>query len=129
MDTLQYTHINHYAFLIPEDKEWFTAKEVAALIGRTSQYVRDAFENQKILGHILNGKARRGNERRRSYQIHRDAVLLFLLETANYDPEDFIVHVKHLLKNRTQEQLVDIQAYLNSLLEDNHQHSPKKIAV
>lgn len=73
---------------------------MAQVIGRTDQYVRDCFDNGRILGHTLSGRSK-GAEKRRSFQIHRDAVLLFLLETANYTPADFADHITHLLRKCT----------------------------
>jgi hypothetical protein len=105
---------NHFEFLLPPGKQWFSPKEVASLIGRTDQFVRDAFDNQKILGHQNNARARRGRERRRTYQIHREGVILFLLETANYNPKDFLDRVQEILRNRSAQQLTQVQRYLTS---------------
>jgi hypothetical protein len=78
--------------------------------------VRDAFDNQKILGHQCNARARRGREKRRAYQIHREAVILFLLETANYRPRDFIERVQELLRNRSHHQLGQVHYFLTQKL-------------
>jgi hypothetical protein len=102
----------HFAFLLPPDQQWFTPKEVASIIGRTDQFVRDAFVNQKILGHQNNARARKGRERRQTYQIHREGLLLFLLETANYRPKDFLDHVQEILHNRSPQQLNHLQHWL-----------------
>jgi hypothetical protein len=107
---------DHFEFLLPPGKQWFTPKEAACVIGRTDQYVRDAFDNQKILGHHANGRARRGREKRRTYQIHREAILLFLLETANYKPDDFLHRVQELLGNRSAHQLSQLQRYVSARL-------------
>ncbi len=106
----------HFDFLLPPDQQWFTPKEVARLIGRTDQYVRDAFENQKILGHQGNARARRGREKRRTYQVHREGVILFLLETANYGPDDFVGRVQELLRHRTHQQLTQVQKFVTGRL-------------
>ncbi len=76
--------------LLPDRKQWYTVKEAAAVLGRSDQYIRNCFDNQKILGHIWNGKAARGKEQRRSYHIPRESLILFLMETANYCAGDFI---------------------------------------
>ncbi len=102
--------------LLSTNQEWFSPKEVAAIIGKSDQYVRDCFENQKILGHVLNGKAIRGQEKRHSYQIHRHGVLLFLLETANYEPSDFAKRLKRLLKFCHHQQLLEIFEFLKQLI-------------
>jgi hypothetical protein len=107
---------HHFSFLLPPNKQWFSPKEVASMIGRTDQFVRDAFDNQKILGHQNNGRARKGKERRRTYQIHREAVLLFLLETANYRPKDFVERLQEILHNRSPQQLSQVHRYLATRL-------------
>ncbi len=102
----------HFEFMLPPGQQWFSPKEVASLIGRTDQFVRDAFDNQKILGHQNNARARKGHERRRTYQIHREAVILFLLETANYRPKDFLERIEEILRNRSPQQLTQLHRYV-----------------
>ncbi|MCQ2955853.1 MAG: hypothetical protein MJ218_01495 [Opitutales bacterium] len=88
----------NYAFfekLLPDQKKWYTVKEAAAILGRSNQYIRDCFDNQKILGHVWNGKATKGQEQRHSYHIPRSSMILFLMETANYTANDFLTRVKH----------------------------------
>lgn len=106
----------HFEFMLPPGQQWFSPKEVASLIGRTDQFVRDAFDNQKILGHQNNARARKGHERRRTYQIHREAVILFLLETANYHPKDFLQRIEEILRNRSPQQLTQLQRYMTGRL-------------
>ncbi|MGF1485430.1 MAG: hypothetical protein ACFBZ8_13820 [Opitutales bacterium] len=93
-----------FATYLTGDQEWYTPKEVAAILGKTDQYVRDCFLNQKILGHTTNGRTPRGQERRQRYQIHRDSVLLYLCETANYTPEDYVDRLEVLLDRVAPEQ-------------------------
>lgn len=75
--------------LLSDNKTWYTVKEVAALLGKSEQYIRDCFDNQKMLGHVWNAKAKRGEEKRRTYHISRKCLVLFLMETANYNANDF----------------------------------------
>ena len=84
------------AGLLPEGKTWFTSKEAATVIGRSAQYVRDCFDNQKIMGHALNSRSTPGGENRKSYQIPRAALQLYLMETANYRGSDFADRVYSL---------------------------------
>ncbi len=111
-------HFAHFEHLLPPKKEWFKPSEVARIIGRTDQFVRNCFENKKILGHCTNSRAPRGRERRRAYQIHRDAVLLFLLETANYDPPDFIDRLGDLIAHRSPQELNQLDRTLQRCLAD-----------
>ena len=92
---LKETYSNYLFFekLLPDKKEWYTIKEVAAILGRSEQYVRDCFDNQKILGHTWNAKAKRGQERRKSYHISRAGLVLFFMETANYSANEFTLRL------------------------------------
>ncbi|QYY34941.1 hypothetical protein [Ruficoccus sp. ZRK36] len=94
----------HFERLLPNGQEWFSPKEVAALIGKTDQFVRDCFQNQKILGHTANGRIGARHEKRHRYQIHRDGVLLYLLRTANYEPQDFLSQMGELIRRRSPEE-------------------------
>ena len=105
----------HFAFLLPPAKRWFSPKEMAAVIGTTDQYVRNAFDNQKILGHTLNG-APKGTEKRKMYMISRESVLLFLFETANFSPEDFLDRLNYILTNRSISQLLKIQQSIDRIV-------------
>jgi hypothetical protein len=87
------------ARLLPCGKEWYTSKEAAQVIGRSAQYVRDCFDNQKLMGHALNARGPVGGEQRRSYQIPRAALLLYLMETANYHAGDYALRIMDLLEN------------------------------
>ena len=84
-------HKNESPFesILPEDKLWYSTKEAAYVLGKSTQYVRDCLDNQRILGHVMNGRAPKGKEKRNTYQISRASLLLFLKETANYDPENY----------------------------------------
>ena len=83
----------NYSFferLLPDKKKWYTVKEAAAILGRSDQYIRDCFDNQKILGHSWNAKAKRGEEVRKTYHISRQSLVLFFMETANYNAHEFL---------------------------------------
>lgn len=111
------TGMDQFGFLLTEGKEWYSPKEVGALVGRSDQYIRNLFENQKILGHLSNGRADKGCEKRRTYQIHRDCVILYLLETANYEPVDFMDRLVELLGHRSEEQLEHILELLEETIQ------------
>ena len=83
---------NNYLFFekfLPNRQSWYSVKEVASILGCSEQYVRDCFDNQKLLGHVWNAKAERGKERRKTYHISRHSLILFFMETANYNVHDF----------------------------------------
>ncbi|MDR1456692.1 MAG: helix-turn-helix domain-containing protein [Puniceicoccales bacterium] len=74
---------------------WFTPKEVAAILNRTGQFVRDLLENGRILGHALYARG----DRRKSYQIHRSALELYLLKTANFAPDELTKSILSLVSS------------------------------
>ena len=98
--------------LLPENKRWYTSKEAAGVIGRSAQYVRDCFDNQKIMGHALNARGAPGDEKRRSYQIPREALILYLMETANYQDGDFAQRVEILLNSLSYDERRNISEHL-----------------
>ncbi|MDR0740556.1 MAG: hypothetical protein LBF34_02485 [Puniceicoccales bacterium] len=109
------SHTQFFSFMVP-DKEWFSPKEMANIVGKTDQYIRDAFDNQKIFGHTSNGRSPRGQEKRKTYQIHRDGVLLYLLETANYSSEDFTERIVDLIRSKPDTILKKIKSTVDNLL-------------
>ncbi len=107
-----------FSELLTLGKNWYSAKEAGAIVGRSAQYIRDLFDNQKILGHQANGRAGKGSEKRMSYQVHRDCMLLYLMETANYEPDDFLDRLGEVLRNRPPEQLESIQKLVNETIQN-----------
>jgi hypothetical protein len=127
-DAHEILSIEHFISMLPDAKQWFSPKEMAAIIGKTDQYIRDAFDNQKILGHSLNAKALRGDEKRKTYMIPREGVLLFLLETANFVPSDFMHRIEEILGNRSTHQLLILQKRLNDLVDRRLSGGPSKFS-
>ncbi|MDR2677178.1 MAG: helix-turn-helix domain-containing protein [Puniceicoccales bacterium] len=80
---------------------WFTPKEVAAILNRTDQFVRDLVENGRIWGHALNARG----QRRKSYQIHRIALELYLLQTANFGPDELAKSILRLVDSLPRKQV------------------------
>lgn len=107
---------NHFAHLLPKGQDWFSPKEVGAIIGRSDQFVRNCFYSGKILGHQSNGIALKGEERKTYMRVHRDALVLFLLETANYTPESFMENLESLLLNRSDYQLMRLEKLIKDRL-------------
>lgn len=107
----------HFAYLLPKDKQWFTPKEVAEIIGRSPQYVRNAFEDQQLMGHTLSVQTQAGTAMRKRHQITREALLLFLLETANYEPKNFVTRLEGILKRLERKDLNTVKGWINNLLE------------
>lgn len=107
---------SHFFENIVPQQEWFSAKEVGKIIGKTDQFVRDSFVNQKILGHCSNGRSLPSKEKHRSYRISREAILIYLLETANYTPSDFIEKIFNIIKDKPNSLLIDLYRKIENLI-------------
>ena len=105
-----------FASLLDSSKKWFSPKEVGEIIGKSAEYVRCAFDNQKILGYVFNGRAAKNKEKRKSYMISREGVLLFLMESANFEPNDVIERLQEMLNNRSTYYLMKIQKRIDDIL-------------
>ena len=106
----------HFDYLFPEGRQWFSPKEAGDIIGRSDQFVRDSFYSGKILGHISNGRARKGEEKKSYMRFHRDALVMYLLESANYTPSDFVEGMERLLRNRSDYQLMRLEKIIRDKL-------------
>ncbi|MDR0595331.1 MAG: hypothetical protein LBF94_01350 [Puniceicoccales bacterium] len=113
---VQSSNNGHFEFLLPPTQRWFSPKEVAAIIGKSAQYVRDAFDNQKILGHTMSGRAPKGKEKRKTYQISRESLMLYLIETANYTSDEFLLKLRDIFSNCSTAQLLKLQNEIEHLL-------------
>lgn len=106
----------HFFDFLPENQNWFSPKEVAVIIGRSDQFVRNSFYTGKILGHISNGIAPKGEEKRVYLRVHRDAIIMYLLESANYPPEAMMEGLERLIKNRSTFQLMRLEKIIRDKL-------------
>jgi hypothetical protein len=108
-----------FSSFLPKGQEWFTVKEAAAVLGRTPQFVRDAFEQQKLLGFAFNGRGEKDAARRRSIQISRASILIYMMQAANFRSEDFADRVDELVSKLTREEkqhlVAALQKELNSV--------------
>ena len=109
----------HFDFLLPRNEEWFSPKAAAAIIGRSENFIREAFENQKIMGHLGNGSAKRDEEKRQSYLIHRDCLLIYMAQTSNYTPHDFVDQVFELIQRRFgHDEFIDLRDRIENKLKN-----------
>lgn len=106
----------HFTDFVPSNQQWFSPKEVARIIGRSDQFVRNSFYSGKILGHLSNGIARKGEEKKSYLRVHRDAILMYLLESANYSPDAVMEGLEKLIKNRSQYQLMRLERVIRERL-------------
>jgi len=105
----------HFTPILPAGQEWFTTREAAQILGRTAQYVRDCFEAGSLAGHRIAARAASGATRY-YYQFHRDSLQLYLLETANYTPDDFADRMAALIKGRSPEEMSEVMKRAGMML-------------
>ena len=106
----------HFSSLFPKGQEWFIPKETGYIIGRSDQFVRNSFYSGKIFGHLSNGLAKPGHEKKTYMRVHRDAIVLFLLESANYTPESFMQMLESVILNRSDYQLFRLEKLIKDRL-------------
>jgi hypothetical protein len=106
----------HFSSLLPEGQEWFSPKEAGNIIGRSDQFIRDSFSTGKIMGHTSNGIAPKGEEKKSYLRVHRDAIIMYLLESANYTPESFMESLESILVKRSDYQLLRLEKIIKDRL-------------
>ncbi len=99
--------------LLDPKREWYSCNEAADILGVSGQFVRNCFEDQSILGHEVGA---RRNKHKRYKLIHRDCLLMYLLETANYSSAEFSLRLKELLKRRSPQDLRVIKGWIEERL-------------
>ncbi|MDP0501320.1 MAG: hypothetical protein Q7P63_14600 [Verrucomicrobiota bacterium JB022] len=107
--------LDDYRSLLPVGQVWFSVQEVAEILEVSPQYVRDAFEQRKLLGHRHNGRSGRGKEQRRRISIRRDSLLLYLAGSANYDFGLYRERIGELLSALPDGWLEEVPALVESL--------------
>jgi len=89
-------HRGDFDFLLPFQKPFWRTDEVAEVIGRSIQYVRALIEDGRLEAHQDSAFGDR-----KSSLITRRSVLLYMAETANYDPGYLVIRIEVLLKRLT----------------------------
>jgi hypothetical protein len=113
---VQSSNNGYFESFLSSAQRWFSPKEVASIIRKSAQYVRDAFDDQKIFGHALSGRAPKGKEKRKTYQISRESLILYLMETANYSSDELLLRLHGILGNCSAAQLLRLQREIERLL-------------
>ncbi len=114
---------DHFESMFPKHQQWFSPKEAGNLLGRSDQYVRNCFYTGKIMGHVSNGIAEKGEEKKAYIRLHKEALKMHLLETANYSPDYFLEQIEALLAERTDYQLLRLEKFI----QDRLYKSPNKL--
>ncbi len=102
--------------MFPKGREWFSPKEAGYIIGRSDQFIRNSFYSGKIFGHLSNGLAPKGREKKTYLRVHKDAIVMFLMESANYTPDGFMEILEEIISRRSEYQLIRLEKYIKNLL-------------
>jgi hypothetical protein len=106
--------LRHPATLLLDPKrEWYSCNEAADILGVSGQFVRNCFDDQSILGHEIGVRA---NKHKRYKLIHRDCLLMYLLETANYSDREFSDRLQGILKRRSNQELRLVKGWIEERL-------------
>jgi hypothetical protein len=89
-----------FEFLMPYEKPLYRTNEVAETIGRDQAYVRVLVEAKRLEAHRDSAFGTR-----KSNLITRRSLVLYLAETANYQPAHLVLRIEALLKSLTSAQL------------------------
>jgi len=107
---------DHFEHLFPKGQEWFSPKEAGFIIGRSDQFVRNCFYTGKIMGHLSNGIAEKGEEKKTYMRVHKSALMIYLLESANYTPDYYLEKLEMLIAERTDYQLLRLEKFIKDRL-------------
>src|SRR5579884_1946366 len=101
-----------YDFLLPYAKPLYRTDEVAACIDRDPAFVRALIESGRLEAHRDSALGAR-----KSNRVTRRSVLLYLVETANYETIYSVVRIEGVLKTFAPHHLKRIIAYAQKRLE------------
>lgn len=92
--------------LLPKNQAWFTIQEIAVLLGKSDTFIRGLIESKCLMAHVIEKGLRK------HYRIPRRNLLLFLVETATYDPSMFLDRLMSVVKGCNLEQRLALQKAL-----------------
>ena len=101
---------------LPKGQEWFSPKETGAIIGRSDQYVRNTFYSGKIFGHLSNGLAKKGLEKKTYLRVHRSAILLYLAQSANYSSDDLHEALMQIIARLSDFQIMRLEKAIRDII-------------
>jgi hypothetical protein len=101
-----------YDFLIPTRKPIMRMDEVASAIGRSIAFVRALIDDSRLEAHRDSAKGDRPTN-----LVTRRSVVLYLAETANYDPTYVVMRIEVVMKTLTAPGLNRLIAFARKRLE------------
>src|SRR5437763_423877 len=102
---------SEFGVFLPFEKPLYRTDEVCKAIGREQAYVRALIEAGRLEAHQDSAFGIR-----KSNLVTRRSVLLYLAETANYDPSFFVIRIEALMKNLRPHHLNRLSATANKLV-------------
>ena len=99
-----------FDFLMPVKKRLLRTDEVAEIIGREQQYVRELIEQGRLEAHRDSAFGQR-----KSSLVTSRSVLLYLVSIANYDPVYCVIQVEMICKTFRPAQLDRLIAFATKL--------------
>ncbi len=98
---------DHFAAALPR-KQFLRVDEVADAIGMSPSFIFKLLDAGVL--HGVRHNAATGAKAR--WRIHRDSVILYLLERADYEPSDFIERAVKLIRGRSNSEVEAIREAL-----------------
>lgn len=105
-----------FDFLFPKGKDWFSPREVGDIIGCSDQYIRNSVYSGKIMAHIVSKDPENNTDNKSYIRIHKQSVLMYLMETANYTSDSFVEKLHKILSKRSDFELLRIEKIVKDLL-------------
>ncbi len=107
--------LDHFEYLFPKGQEWFSPKEAGYIIGRSDQFVRNSFYSGKIMGHYSGGSAE-GEDKKSYVRVPKTALMIYLMESANYTPDYFMERLEEIIAQRSTYQLLRLEKFIKDIL-------------
>ncbi len=93
-------------------KDWFRPDEVASAIGFSTSFVFKLIDQGILPAHRHN--AATGAKAR--WRVHRDALVIYLARTADYEPADFVESLGDLVCRRSRPELLRVKQRVEEAL-------------
>ena len=93
-------------------KVWFRPDEVATAIGFSTSFVFKLIDQGLLPAH----RHQAGTGAKGRWRIHRDALVIYLARTADYEPADFVESLGDLLARRSRPELLRVKQRVEEAL-------------
>jgi hypothetical protein len=108
-----------FPVLFDRATELLSVAQVAKELNRSENFVRELFDNQKLLGHSENARQKPGEERAIMRMIPRDCIKLYWAGNANYATTDLLALLQQIaVKRLDRESRLSLRNALTRSLEE-----------